>query len=141
MLGVLLPFDQAKVRGKVPPVTTVITTPEVSPLQNRSRGVIVSIERVGGPPTNPESIWVQMFKSVMVTLYKPDARLVMSSVVAPFDQIKVRGGIPPEGIRSMAPVGPQPASVIVMESVMGPGCVMNTESVTKQKLESVTVTV
>jgi hypothetical protein len=51
-----------------------------------------------------EAVVEQLLASVTVTEYVPAARLLRSSVVDPFDQRYVYAVVPPDTVRSAAPV-------------------------------------
>src|SRR5688572_13378336 len=78
--------------------------------------------------------------SVMVTIYIPAAKPVISSVAAELLQAKLYPGVPPETVRSMAPLL-VPLSLVTTEpDEMGKGSDTNNVSVFEQPNVSVMIT-
>ena len=61
---------------------------------------------------------VQSVKSVTLTVYVFAIRLLISSVVLPFDQANVKGTVPPVIIKSIAPLEPPLQLTLVETAVM-----------------------
>ena len=65
---------------------------------------VVDAASTAGCDTVRDKVEVQPRASVTVTLYVPAAIPTISCAVDPFDQLYVNGAVPPETVRSIAPV-------------------------------------
>ena len=89
--------------GVVPPVTVRSIAPFVPPLQFTFVDVAVAAS-TAGCVTVRDKVEEHPLASVTVTLYVPAATPAISCAVDPFDQLYVNGDVPPETVRSIAPV-------------------------------------
>jgi hypothetical protein len=140
--AVVLPFDQLKEYGVVPPAPTAVDDPLELPLQLTLILVVVAL-RAEGCVTVTDLVTKQAVASVTVTVYVPADKPVFDVVVRPFDQLKVYGLLPPLALIVADPFEPplQLTFVFVAVAVIALGCVTVTERVAEHKAASVTVTV
>src|SRR6188474_327265 len=143
MSSVVAPLLHAKVYGAVPPLTVRSTEPLLAAHAAASVGTAPATRVLPGCATVALAVCVQPLASVMVTLYVPAPRPLMSSVVAPLLHTKVYGAVPPLTVRSTDPllvahaaasVGTAPATRVL------PGCATVALAVCVQPLAAVIVT-
>ena len=128
----------------MPPATLKSIAPLVPPLQAALVTVFVKLKGAAGCVMVVLAVAVQLLASVAVTLYVPAAMLDISSVVAPFDQRKVYGDVPPVGVKLTAPVlCPKQRTFVPMDdkASAAAGCVTVKLAVKVQFWASVIVTV
>jgi hypothetical protein len=108
------------VYGKIPPVPETSTCP-LPPLHKIDDAMELEAVKKEGCVKVIESIAVQPFASVTVTVYVPDARFKADAPVAPLFHKYVYGAVPPFGVAVAVPfafplqVGLTPANVTLRE--------------------------
>ena len=122
LAAVVLPFDQLKEYGVVPPAPTTVALPFVLPLQLMFT-VLVVADKAFGCVTVTDLETVQALASVTVTLYVPAVKPVFDVVVRPFDQLKLYGLLPPLALIVADPFEPplQLTFVFVVVAVIALG--------------------
>mgnify|MGYP006866510425 CR=1 FL=1 len=103
--------------------------------------LIVSARLLSG--TLAEEVAVQPLLAVTVTAYVPAGMPLRSSLVAPFDHVKVYGVVPPLTCKSMPPLFKPQLSGVTVWAVVGKVVTLETvkEAEAEQDPDSVTVTV
>src|SRR5688500_1556162 len=99
--------------------------PLLPPLQLTSTFVTDGLNAAGCVTVALE-VAVQPLASVTVTVYVPADKEARSSVVAPFDQLKVYAVVPPPTVKLIVPLFPplQVTFVFVLDAVNTAGCVI-----------------
>ncbi len=138
----MLPLSQIKEYVPVPPVTDNNTDPFEPPLQLTFAAVGVTVIAVGSV-TVAVAVDVQVFESVMVTVYVFAVNPVLFWFVPPLLHAKVYGDVPPFTVKETDPFDPplQLTFTAVGVTVIAVGSVTVDVTVEVQAFASVTVTV
>ena len=137
------PLDQAYVYAVVPPEAEAVASPSFPPLQFTLSSTEAAATSAVGSVIVTESVSVQPFASVAVTVYIPADSPVIEDPEPLLLQEKEYPEVPPDAEAEAAPVLPplQLTFVPVAVTARTVGCVIVVDAVPVHPLLSVTVTV